>query len=149
MKISPMKSALRTVTTAALFVAALFVTVTAQAQTATDGDCRSAGTGNWSDTSKWQTRVSGNWVAASSAPTSANNVYIQSGHTITVDSSTVACKDLHVHSSGALTIGGNTLQVSGKWRAYKTAAANTTLGADGTFYSAQVNETNPSGITST
>ena len=104
------------------------------AQTATDGDYRSVATGNWSDTTKWQVRASSSWATAGSAPTSANNVYIQSGHTMTANSATVACKDLHVHTGGVLAIGANTVQVNGKIRAY-TGTAVTTAGADGTFYS--------------
>ncbi len=102
-------------------------------QTATDGDYRSKATGNWSSATTWQVRASSAWSDAASTPTSSNNVYIQSGHTITIDAATASAADLHIHTSGVVTIGVNTLQVSGKIRAY-TGIAITTTGADGTFY---------------
>ena len=130
-------------------VCGLLATSTAFAQTATDGDYRSVATGNWSDITKWQVRSGGSWAAASTSPTSANNVYLQTGFTITVDSSTVACNDLHINTGGVLTIGANTVQVNGKIRAY-TGTAVTTAGVDGTFYSGQTITTSPgtSSITS-
>ncbi len=109
------------------------------AQTATDGDYRSVATGNWSAAATWQVRAAGSWAAASVAPTSANNVYIQTGHTVTANSASQACKDLHINTDtakGVLAIGANTVQVNGKIRAY-TGAAVITTPADGTFYSGQ------------
>ncbi|NBV21196.1 MAG: hypothetical protein EBS05_04645, partial [Proteobacteria bacterium] len=115
-------------------------------QTATDGDYRTLATGNWSSSSTWQVRSGGTWATASSAPTSANSIYIQTGHTVTVDSATVACKDLQM-GGGVLAIGTNTVQVNGKLRGYTLASAVTST-ADGGLYTA-ANLTNPTGITST
>ncbi|MBS1640395.1 MAG: T9SS type A sorting domain-containing protein [Bacteroidetes bacterium] len=123
-----------------LFIALLMNHV--HAQTATDGDYRSAATGNWSSNSTWQVRSSSSWAAAVTPPTSTNNVYIQNGHTVTVDIATAQSSDLHVHTSGVLAVGTNVIQVNGKIRAY-TGTVVTTIGADGTFYSGQVSSTNP------
>lgn len=107
-----------------------------------DGDYRTVATGNWNDLLNWQTRVAGNWVAAVTLPLTTSNVYIQAGHTITVDLALAVCNDLHINSaaSSILAIGLNTVEVNGKIRAY-TGTAVTTLGADATFYSGQLSTT--------
>ena len=137
------QSAIRRV---ALFFAVGFCVVAmssvAWGQTATDGDYRSRATAAWSGASTWQVRSAGSWANTATAPTSSNNVYIQSGHTVTVDVTTASCNDLHAHTSGVMAIGANTLQVNGKIRAY-TGTAVTTAGADGTFYSGQTSSTSP------
>jgi hypothetical protein len=115
---------------------------TVLAQTATNGDYRSAGTGNWNTAGTWQVRTAGSWAAAASPPTSANNVYIQSGHTVTVNVATAACNDFHQHTAGVTAVGANTLQINGKIRAY-TGTAVITTGADGTFYSGQTSSSSP------
>ena len=136
------------------FLAAAFcvvvISATAWGQTATDGDYRSIATGNWDGATTWQVRSGGSWAGTATAPTSANNVYIQTGHTVTVNVGTAACKDFHQHTGGVTAIGANTLQVNGKIRAY-TGAAVITAGADGTFYSGQTSSTSPgaNSITST
>lgn len=125
-----------------LFLVAVGIT-SMFAQTATDGDYRSAATGNWTTGATWEVRASGTWSAASSAPTSTNNVYIQAGHTITVDGATVSCQDLHItevkataptNVTGVLALGANTVEVSGKIRGYTSGTAAVTGSADGTFY---------------
>jgi hypothetical protein len=133
----------------ALFIG-LLLTILGFGQTPTDGDYRSAATGDWDALATWQTRISGNWVPATALPTSTNNVYIQTGHTVTVNIATASVNDLHVNTTGVTAIGTNTLTVSGKMRAY-TGAAVTATGADGTFYSGQTNSVNPgsNSITST
>ncbi|MEO6254082.1 MAG: T9SS type A sorting domain-containing protein [Ferruginibacter sp.] len=106
----------------------------------TDGDYRSVATGNWSDIAIWQTRVANLWIPAVLIPISTSNVYIQFGHTVTVDIPTATCNDIHINNATAvLAIGVNTLEVNGKIRSYVAAAAETTIGVDGIFYSAQVN----------
>lgn len=108
------------------------------AQTPTIGDYRSAViTGNWSSLSTWQVRdASGNWTTPSSLPTSANNVYIQKNHTITVDVANVYCNDLHLNIAGILTIGSNLVSISGKIRADSMATASVAIvgATDATFY---------------
>ena len=106
------------------------------AQTPTDGDYRTIASGTWSGVATWQVRTAGNWAATAIAPTLTATVYIQTGHTLTIDVATAACNDIHVHSSGVLAIGVNTIEVNGKLRAY-TGAAVVAAGADGTFYSGQ------------
>jgi len=129
------------------FLPLLFLTLagTAFSQVPTDGDYRTAGVGpaNWSAVATWQVRVAGLWVAAAAAPASTNNVYVQNGHTLNVDLATASCNNFHVNTVGVTTINGNTIEVSGKLRAYTTTlGAYTTLGADGTFYSNQANSVN-------
>ncbi|MBC7846026.1 MAG: T9SS sorting signal type C domain-containing protein [Flavobacterium sp.] len=117
-----------------------------QAQIASDGDYRTAKvSGNWSDTDMWETRIAGAWAVTAVVPTATNNVYVQNGHTVTVDVANVYCKDLQLNIVGVLAIGVNTVNVSGKIRAYTTtlgvvigAAAN-----DGAFYSDQTSSTAP------
>lgn len=111
-------------------------------QTATDGDYRTRTTGNWNGTSTWQVRTSAAWANTSVAPTTSSNIYIQSGHTLTVNVAVVDCKNINVNNGGVISIGANNLRVSGKLRAYN-GAANVIAGTDGTFYSAQSNSTTP------
>ncbi len=103
-------------------LALLFMMATTMviAQTAATGDYRSAvTTGNWGTAASWQVRdASGNWTTPSAAPTASNNVYIQAGHTITVNVATATCKDLHLNVQGVLAVGANTVEISGKIRSY-------------------------------
>lgn len=108
------------------------------AQVATTGDYRSLASGNWNDAASWQVRdAGGNWTTASTLPTAANNVYIQNGHTITLDATVLPddgiSLDLHIDILGTLAIAGaNNVKVSGKIRCF-TAAAAETSGADGVY----------------
>jgi hypothetical protein len=105
---------------------------------AANGDYRSLATGNWNGTTTWQTRVNGSWQNTATPPNSNNNVFIQAGHTVTVDAATVACYSLHLNTLGVLAIGsGNTVEVNGKIRCFTgTAVTGTTddtyLGTDST-----------------
>lgn len=110
------------------------------------GDYRSAvTTGNWSNVNSWQIRdASGNWTTPSIVPSNTNNVFIQNGHTITADV-TASNKDLHLHTSARLVIGGNIVQVKGKMRAF-TGTTITGL-SDDVFYSSQASAS--SGFSST
>ena len=115
----------------------LCLTVISYGQTPANGDYRSVATGNWSSPSTWQVRDgavlgSGTWIAATVAPTSTNNVYVQAGNTVTVDVAGV-CNDLHLNNtSGSLVIGANSVSVSGKLRAYTGTAIITSI--DDVFY---------------
>lgn len=102
-------------------------------------DYRSAVTnGNWNTASSWESRSSsGTWAAASSVPTASNNVYIQSGHTITINIGNAYCNDLQLNTAGVLTIGNNIINVNGKLRAYTGTAVTGAAANDGTFYSGQ------------
>ncbi len=116
-----------------------------------DGDYRSAvATGNWSSSNTWQVRTSGVWATATSPPTSANNVYIQSGHAITVNAN-ASCRDLHFNTTttvAAITVDdGITLQVNRKIRAY-TGTTTVTTGNDAAFYTTvSVTNGNPTIVT--
>ncbi len=118
-------------------------------QIAEDGDYRTKSTGNWDNASTWQTRSSSTWSDTGTPPSSANNIYVQEGHTITINVATAACKNLNANKTGVIEIGANTLEVSGKLRAY-TGTAIIAIGADDTFYSGQTSTStlNSSFITS-
>ncbi len=135
-------------------------TTKVQAQTATNGDFRSAATGNWGTLATWQTRTGGDWATATALPTASNNVYIQNGHTVTVDASVPSgialCNDLHIAAivspatKGVLSIGAYNVNVSGKLREYSATAVTTTGFGDTTFYSAQaINANTQSGMIAT
>lgn len=98
-----------------LLTAWLFSLVISHAQVT--GDYRSnVVTGNWSDPLSWLTYNGATWVAAGTAPAATNNVYLQTGHTITVDVAG-ACNDLNISNNTTgtrLALGANTLSVNGK-----------------------------------
>ncbi|MNJ93093.1 hypothetical protein D3C87_107720 [compost metagenome] len=102
------------------------------AQTLVDGDYRTAKiSGNWSDADMWERRSGGTWAITATSPTASNNVYVQNGHTVTVDVANVYCKDLQLNTAGSLVIGTNVANVSGKIRAFTNAAV--TGSADGNY----------------
>jgi hypothetical protein len=111
----------------------IFNSVMVQAQVPTDGDYRTRITGNWNDAGTWQVRTSSTWYNTSTPPSSTANIYIQTGHTLTINVTTADCNNLNINTSGIVTIGSNTVQVSGKIRAY-TGSAETSTGADRLFY---------------
>lgn len=99
----------------------------------TSGDFRTKTSGNWSDLATWQTYNGATWVDPASKPGSANNVYIQSGHTVTLTGDE-ACNDFNfcrgstvITAPGSVALGDYTLSVSGQWRAYN-GAVNTIPG---------------------
>jgi hypothetical protein len=107
-------------------------------------DYRSAASGNWNGTSVWEMRDpgSGSWSATTTPPTSVNNVYIQNGHTITVNIANAFCNDLHLNTAGTLAVSANnTISVSGKIRAYTGTAVTGSSPNDGTFYTGQTSTT--------
>ena len=107
-------------------------------QTAVNGDYRSAGTGNWNVLTTWQVKTAGSWATATSLPTSSSNVFIQSGHTITLDATGAAdgvCKNLNINNSGttagtfgslSITNASYSVKVYGKIRSWSGAAVTTT-----------------------
>jgi len=113
-----------------------------QAQVATDGDYRTAKiSGNWSDADMWETRTAGVWAVTAVAPSAINNVYIQNGHTVTVDVANGYCNDIQLNIGGVLAIGTNIVNVNGKIRAFTTTLGAVTGTIDGTFYSDQISST--------
>jgi hypothetical protein len=109
----------------------------AEAQVAALYDYRTIASGSWHTLGTWQMRTGVNtWIAATSLPTSSNNVYIQIGHLITVSTADAACKDLHLYNNAnALTISAAfNVNVSGKIRAMSApAVAETNVSLDGSY----------------
>jgi hypothetical protein len=103
---------------------------------ATDGDYRTKASGNWSSNTTWETRTAGVWNEATAPPEATNTVFIQSGHTVTVDASPVSCYSLHINTTGVLAVGaGNTVNVNGKIRCFTgVAVTGTSDGAATPFY---------------
>ncbi|MEI6393828.1 MAG: cadherin-like domain-containing protein [Verrucomicrobiota bacterium] len=101
--------------------------------TYTGADYRSKQTGNWNDTTTWQTYDGSSWVAASATPNANNNVYIQSVHTVTLQQNE-ACSDLHIATGttgtsssllGKIALQTYTLALYGKLRCYYAAVGTT------------------------
>jgi hypothetical protein len=111
----------------------IFKSVIVQAQVPTDGDYRTRISGNWNNAGTWQVRTSSTWYNTSTPPSSTANIYIQTGHALIINVTTADCNNLNINTSGIVTIGSNTVQVSGKIRAY-TGSAETSTGADRLFY---------------
>lgn len=88
-----------------LFIICCFVFAGFMANGQVVGDYRSASSGVWSTAATWQSWNGTAWVAAGSAPSSANNVTIQNGHTVTVGASLLPCNDLIVNAGGKLYTG--------------------------------------------
>ncbi len=113
---------------------------------ATDGDYRTKATGSWNTAATWETRTAGSWAEATAAPTAANTVFIQSGHTVTVDASSVSCYSLHISTTGVLAVGaGNTVNVNGKIRCFTGTAVTGVV--DGAYLGADSTGTSSSMIT--
>jgi hypothetical protein len=121
------------------------------AQTPTAGDYRTIGSDNWSVLTNWLVRDGGgNWSTPTALPTASNNVYIQSGHTITVDVA-ASCKDLQFCMNNATATPTNTspgrllllnnLSVNGKMRAYTDNNGADLSTGDNAFYSGQTSAT--------
>jgi hypothetical protein len=72
-----------------------------QAQVAGDFQSKNA-SGNWSDFNSWNVYNGTSWAAATSGqlPTSATAVFVQNGHTITVDNAASACNNLNISIGG-------------------------------------------------
>ena len=84
------------------------------------GDYGSATTGNWGTTNaNWLVFVSASdWsdaTPAPGAPTTSTNVWIRPGHTVTMEASSKACKNLVVQTGATLltSAAGNSLSVNG------------------------------------
>jgi hypothetical protein len=104
--------------------------------TQVNGDFRTKnGTGNWSDFNAWYI-YSGAWIPAISGqlPSAASNVFVQAGHTISVDNGNAVCKDLNVNgdnsskvtfsaTTGILNVTGNMLLFSTSHNCFGTWAA--------------------------
>ena len=93
----------------------------------TTGDYRSTATSiTWSNANDWQTWNGSNWVTASSAPGSGNDVYIQAGHTATLTGNQ-SCNSIFISTGttdatnggdGKVVLQSYTLNLSGKLSCY-------------------------------
>ena len=114
---------------------------------ATNGDYRSAASGDWSTPGTWQVRTGvATWATASVAPTTTNTVYIQALHTVTLTGES-DCYSLHIEKSGILAAGENTVNVYGKLRCYRLVAAET--GASDAYLGADAAPTTTAMLTTT
>ena len=76
------------------------------------GDFGSLGTGTWGTTNaNWRQWDGSGWnTVPASAPTASDNVWILSGHTVTVEASLKNCKNLTVESGAILRVSGTTVR---------------------------------------
>ena len=99
-----------------LIAGSVFVTINLTRSTeslgAVSGDYRTNGDGNWSTLGIWQSYNGSSWVAASSLPTSSNNIItISAGDTVVVSSS-ITVDQLEILSTGAMLVNtGGTLNI--------------------------------------
>jgi len=58
--------------------------------------------GNWSDFNTWNIYNGSAWAAATAGqlPTASNTVFVQVGHTVTVDNAIAVCNDLNISNGG-------------------------------------------------
>ena len=94
----------------ALLLVALALSSTGTAFADANGDYRSAASGNWKDTTTWETFNGSIWVAAGSTPTS-QKVTIQNSHTVAVTKK-VSVNQVIVQFGGTITNAQN-LSLSG------------------------------------
>lgn len=87
--------------TLSLTLLSCFIYFSTQAQVTGDFQSKNA-SGNWSDFNAWNVYNGTSWAAATSGqlPTSATAVFVQNGHTITVDNAVAVCNDLNVSNGG-------------------------------------------------
>ena len=98
---------------------------TEDARAAINGDFRTISSGSWNTIGIWQRYNGVSWVAATLAPTSANNIIeIQSGHTVSVVTN-VTADQIIVVAGGTLNITSNTFTVN--------KGAGTDIQVDGTL----------------
>jgi hypothetical protein len=111
--------------------------VVVNGQVAAIGDYRTIASGNWNTLTTWQVRTGVNtWVAATSFPSSTNNVYIQVGHLITVSTADAICKDLNIFNNiNALTLSSTfNINIYGKIRAMSAPiTSEVNIAADGAY----------------
>ncbi len=85
-----------------LLLLLLFSTIAGKVFSQAVGDYRSASSGVWFTATTWQTWNGTVWIAATSPPSTLNNVRILNGHTIIFDQSSKPCLDLVVDAGGKL-----------------------------------------------
>ncbi len=89
--------------------------------TASAGAYRSVASGNWNAASTWGVSYDGysTWAAATDWPSSADSVFIQAGHVVTLTGDE-SCKNLNVNIDAAtsLALSNHVLNINGKLRAF-------------------------------
>lgn len=105
----------------------LVLTMTISASAQEVGDYGSAGSATWATAANWLVCVTpGTWDGATTAtaqPNSTVNVWVRSGHTITVDASGKTCKNLTIESGGNI-LTGTTASALRYVRIYGTTLTN-------------------------
>jgi hypothetical protein len=102
-------------------------------------ECRSRQSGAWNDPSTWQTYNGTSWADATSTPKPNHTVYLQSGHTVTLQQNE-ACGDLHLAAGttenptavGIIALQTHTLTVYGKFRCFTQTALDNIPGTSST-----------------
>lgn len=85
------------------FIYISFLQLSAQSS----GDYRSKASGNWNETSSWETYNGSSWVDASSSPTSSDGaITILNGHTITI-TVTLSIDQFTIDNGGTIIINSN------------------------------------------
>ncbi len=102
-----------------LFIAALVMAMSAVVMAQVTGDFGSLGTGNWgTDATNWRQWDGSGWnTVPSNVPTPSDNVWILSGHTVTIDVADASCNDLTISgylyfaqtNGNGLTVNGNVI----------------------------------------
>lgn len=88
-------------------------------------DRYSVATGNWNSTATWSASSGGS--PGASVPVAGDNVFVESGFTVTV-SANAACANLDIASGSTLTVGGFNITVSGTTVVNGTLTHNNTNG---------------------
>lgn len=127
-------------------------------------------TGNWSDFNAWNKYIGSSWIAATAGqiPGTSSNVFVQAGHTISVDNGSAVCKNLNINGDNSskvafstttsiLNIKGNMLLFSTLHNCFSTWAAGakivfsgglnqsfTNLSANTVFLNTEVNKSSGS-----
>lgn len=88
--------------TLSLTLLSCFIYFSTQAQVTGDFQSKNA-SGNWSDFNAWNIYNGSAWTAATAGqlPTASTAVFVQVGHTVTVDNAAAVCNDLNVSSGGS------------------------------------------------
>lgn len=103
----------------------LFICGTFALSAATAGDYRSNGTGIWSNLATWKVYNGAVWNDATAIPSSTTDVYIQTGHTVTLTAHS-SCNSLSIakgnasanNSNGKLALAAYDLNLNGNLRVF-------------------------------
>lgn len=125
-----------------LTITAICTVLMANAQT--NGEYRSAKSGNWGSLDTWEVYSSGSWISASSL-TSTRNYTVRSGHTVTVAAST-SCNVLTVENGAVVKAINNEGETTVYIRLGHAGASVVTIQNDGHIGGALILETSASAM---